>query len=95
MSIKNLSDNLRLLCSYKKSISNVCRDLKINRQQFNKYLSGKTAPSSNNLRKICDYFGVEEHEIMLPNQDFNDLISARPTTLLFLKKLRPLFFIVI
>jgi len=79
MSIKNLSDNLRLLCSYKKSISNVCRDLKINRQQFNKYLSGKTAPSSNNLRKICDYFGVEEHEIMLPNQDFNDLISARPT----------------
>ncbi|WP_432472438.1 helix-turn-helix domain-containing protein [Amphritea sp. HPY] len=74
----NLADNLRLLCSYKKSISEVCRELQINRQQFNKYLSGKTTPSGNNLRKICDYFGIEEHEMVLPQDEFESIIRVRP-----------------
>lgn len=78
MSKPHLANNLRLLCSYKKSISGVCRDLDINRQQFNKYLSGNTTPSGNNLRKICDYFGVEEHEIRMPEEDFAKIIQARP-----------------
>lgn len=78
MNTQYLADNLRLLCSYKKSISKVCRELQINRQQFNKYLSGKTAPSSNNLRLICDYFGVEEHEILLPPESFSELLSTKP-----------------
>ncbi|MGB1236974.1 MAG: helix-turn-helix domain-containing protein [Pseudomonadales bacterium] len=73
-----LADNLRLLCSYKKSISEVCRELNINRQQFNKYLGAKTTPSGNNLRKICDYFGVEEHEITLPHEEFEALIKVKP-----------------
>ncbi|MEH6651531.1 MAG: helix-turn-helix transcriptional regulator [Motiliproteus sp.] len=78
MSKQNLADNLRLLCSYKKSISEVCRELDINRQQFNKYLSGKTAPSGNNFRLICDYFGVEEYEILMPHDEFEPIIRARP-----------------
>lgn len=78
MSKPHLANNLRLLCSYKKSISSVCRDLEINRQQFNKYLSGNTTPSGNNLRKICDYFGVEEHEIRMPQEDFSKIVQARP-----------------
>jgi len=78
MNKQNLSDNLRLLCNYKKSISEVCRELEINRQQFNKYLSGKTSPSGNNLRKICDYFGVEEHEVVLPADEFEAIIRIRP-----------------
>lgn len=78
MSKQNLADNLRLLCCYKKSISEVCRELEINRQQFNKYLGGRTAPSGSNLRKICDYFGVEDHEIWMPHDEFAQLIRARP-----------------
>tara|TARA_R110002167_G_scaffold23131_6_gene82449 strand:- start:1011 stop:1838 length:828 start_codon:yes stop_codon:yes gene_type:complete len=80
MSKQHLADNLRLLCSYKKSISEVCRELEINRQQFNKYLSAKTAPSGNNLRLICDYFGVEEYEILMPHDEFEPIIRARPVT---------------
>lgn len=75
----SLADNLRLLCNYKKSISQVCRELQINRQQFNKYLSAKTTPSGANLRKICDYFGIEEHEIGLPHEEFEAMISVRPS----------------
>lgn len=78
MSKPFFADNLRLLCSYKKSISGVCRELVINRQQFNKYLSGSTMPSGNNMRKICDYFGVEEYEIHMPSEEFEKLVKARP-----------------
>lgn len=78
MNKQNLADNLRLLCSYKKSISEVCRELEINRQQFNKYLGGKTSPSGNNLRRICDYFGIEDHEIMLPVDEFEQIIRVHP-----------------
>ncbi|WP_438463153.1 helix-turn-helix domain-containing protein [Marinomonas sp. PE14-40] len=78
MNKQNFADNLRLLCNYKKSISEVCRELEINRQQFNKYLSAKTTPSGNNLRRICDYFGLEEHEIYLPHEEFEEIIRVRP-----------------
>lgn len=50
----------------------------MNRQQFNKYLSGRTTPSGNNLRKICDYFGIEEHEAFLPTEEFESIIRIRP-----------------
>ncbi|MEH6577189.1 MAG: helix-turn-helix transcriptional regulator [Amphritea sp.] len=80
MNKQNFADNLRLLCNYKKSISEVCRELEVNRQQFNKYLSGKTTPSGNNLRRICDYFGVEEHEIVLPSEEFEQIIRVRPSS---------------
>lgn len=73
-----LATNLRLLCSYCPSISSVSRDLGISRQQFTKYLSGKSTPSVNNLRKISDYFGVEETEILLSCEEFKELVSIKP-----------------
>ena len=82
----NFPLNLRLLCNHYKSISQVCRRAAINRQQFNKYLSGKSVPSRHNLRKICDFFGVEEYEIFLPHDDFKKIIrvnredSAKPSS---------------
>lgn len=42
----------------------------INRQQFNRYLSGESMPSYKNLKKICDFFGVESEEIVLSNKTF-------------------------
>jgi len=75
----DLAENLRLLCSYYKSIAEVCRRLDVNRPQFNRYLSGQYKPSSHHMRRICDFFGVEAHEIVMPHSLFAQLISVRPT----------------
>jgi transcriptional regulator with XRE-family HTH domain len=69
--------NLRFACSFFPSISHVCRKLQINRQQFNAYLSGERTPSQFNLKKLCDYFGVEESEMFLSHDQFAELISGR------------------
>lgn len=70
--------NLELLCSHYSSVSEVCRRLGINRQQFNKYLAGRAEPSRHNLRRICSFFGVEESEITLPHRRFAEIIDLRP-----------------
>lgn len=75
---EDFASNLRLLCSYYKSIAEVCRRLNINRPQFNRYLSGRHRPSANTLLKFCDFFGVDEHEILLPHSQFEQLIRLRP-----------------
>ncbi|WP_323776214.1 helix-turn-helix transcriptional regulator [Leisingera sp.] len=77
MAVKNFSKNLRLLCSYSRSISDLCERLSINRQQFHRYLNGQSRPSHRNMLKICDHFGVEEHEILMDAQDFRQLIAVR------------------
>lgn len=70
--------NLRLLCSYHRSIAEVCEALGINRSQFNRYLSGETFPSLRTMRRICDFFGVEESEILLPKGRFSNLVTLKP-----------------
>ncbi|MBI1905744.1 MAG: helix-turn-helix transcriptional regulator [Rhodocyclales bacterium] len=75
---ENFAHNLRLLCRYYRSIAEVCRRLDINRPQFNRYLSGRYRPSAHTLRRFCDFFGVEEHEILLPSGQFERLVQVRP-----------------
>jgi transcriptional regulator with XRE-family HTH domain len=75
---QELPRNLKLLCSYYDSVSEVCRRLGLNRQQFNKYLAGRSVPSRHNLRRICDFFGVEESEILLPHRRFAEIVDLRP-----------------
>lgn len=70
--------NLSLLCGYYRSVSEVCRRLGVNRTQFNRYLHGDTQPSRQVMRKICDFFGVEQHEIFLPPHQFSQIIQVRP-----------------
>ncbi|WP_284165374.1 helix-turn-helix transcriptional regulator [Frigidibacter sp. SD6-1] len=77
----SLPQNLRLLCSYGRSASEICRRLGLNRQQMNKYLSGHTRPSLSTLRRICDFFGVDEAEILMPPRDFATLVRLRPPRL--------------
>lgn len=74
---EDFASNLRLLCGYYRSIAEVCRLLRINRSQFNKYLSASTLPSTYILRSICDFFGVEEYEIFLPHAQFAEIIQVR------------------
>jgi len=69
--------NLKLACSHYRSISEVCRQLSINRAQFNKYLSGQSRPTAYNLKRIGDFFGVEDYELGLPAEQFARLIGAR------------------
>jgi transcriptional regulator with XRE-family HTH domain len=73
--------NLRLLCSYGRSISDICRQLGINRQQFSRYVGGSTRPSLSTLRRICDFFGIDEHEILLDREAFRKVTRSRPPAL--------------
>lgn len=81
MAISNLSENLRLLCGYGRSVSEICRRIGINRQQFNKYLTGQTQPSLATLRRICDFFGVDEAEVLQDHSAFVKLVRLRPPVL--------------
>jgi transcriptional regulator with XRE-family HTH domain len=75
---KEFSVNLRVLCSYYRSVADVCRKLNINRAQFNRYLNGTSQPSSHTLERICDFFGVEVAEIYLQREQFLQIVQVRP-----------------
>ncbi len=61
-----LSHNLRLHARKYESISALCRACGVNRQQFNKYLTGETLPSLLNLVKIANILGVEIDDLVTP-----------------------------
>lgn len=59
------SANLRHACSLRRSVSEICRELGINRQQFNRYVNGEAVPSAHNLARIAAFFGVKPADFML------------------------------
>lgn len=58
--------NLRLLSKQYPSISQLSRDLGINRTQFNRYLSGESFPRPDVLDRICDFFEVDARILLDP-----------------------------
>ena len=56
--VERFSANLRFLCERHSSITAVCQKIGLNRQQFNKYLSGVHLPSPGNIRLISQFFGL-------------------------------------
>lgn len=58
--------NLRRLAEDHKSISALARDLRINRTQFNRYLSGESFPRPDVLARICDFFEVDARVLLEP-----------------------------
>lgn len=58
--------NLRVLCQDAASISALCRDLGINRTQFNRYLGGESFPRPDVLHRICTYFNVDARILLEP-----------------------------
>lgn len=74
--IVDFAANLRYLCDQKGSVSHVCRKAKINRQQFNKYLSGRHLPSPNNIRVIAEHFGLTPELMFSEHSDFRALIDG-------------------
>lgn len=75
--MENFSENLRQLCSFHRSVADVCRQIGINRQQFNKYLAGDTKPSANNLRLISAYFCMNSDDLFLPRREFETRVQMR------------------
>jgi transcriptional regulator with XRE-family HTH domain len=75
--MREISENLRVLCASRPSVSQICRELGINRSQFNRYLAGSSAPRPALMRRICDYFGVEPFELAMPAAEFQAVIRAR------------------
>ncbi|MBU2962620.1 helix-turn-helix domain-containing protein [Citreicella sp. C3M06] len=61
--------NLRQLGENAPSISALCRDLGINRTQFNRYLAGESFPRPDVLHRICEFFGVDARVLLEPVDD--------------------------
>lgn len=68
-----IGENITRLAKSRGNISTVCRRLGINRQQFNKYLSGQHVPSQVNLNAICDFFGVKFADLISPDMEIPDV----------------------
>lgn len=81
MTQRTFAQNLGYLCGFYSSVAEVCRRLGMNRQQFNKYLSGQVRPSRHNMHRICDFFGVNESEMLLEHGRFVETISLRKAPL--------------
>lgn len=60
---ENLAVNLRRLCAAHGSIAAVCREMGVNRQQFDRYLTMDALPNRATTARICAFFGIEEAEL--------------------------------
>lgn len=74
--LADFAANLRYLCDQRGSVSHVCRKAKINRQQFNKYLSGRHLPSPGNVKIIAEHFGLNPELMFSEHADFRALIDG-------------------
>ena len=79
--------NLRLLCQGHSTISSICRELEINRTQFNRYLSGESFPRPDVLHKICSFFKTDARILLEPL----DQIEAKNTNALIHPEMRAYF----
>lgn len=66
----SFAQNLRSICAEYGSIAQVCREIGINRQQFNRYLNGGGMPSAHNLRRIARHFDLPEAQLFANHDDF-------------------------
>lgn len=70
--------NLQILANEHVSVAALCRELGINRTQFNRYLAGESFPRPDVLHRICTFFGVDARILLEPV----DRLRAPPTDLL-------------
>lgn len=71
-----LPENLRILSERAGTVTDLCRRIGINRQQFNKYLAGTHAPSRTNLRAIAGFFGLNEEVLFSAPNDFRSMMDG-------------------
>ena len=73
---RNLCANLRFLCRFQKSASFVAREIRINRQQFERYLTGASLPSPNIQQRIAAYFGITPELLTGPPEELRQSVRA-------------------
>lgn len=61
------AQNLRKQCEKFESIADACKQIDVNRQQFNKYLSSAMLPNARTLKRICQVLEIEEWELFVPS----------------------------
>ncbi|WP_254439314.1 helix-turn-helix domain-containing protein [Ruegeria arenilitoris] len=61
--------NLRQLSRQYSSVSELCRQLGINRTQFNRYLSGESFPRPDVLDRMCRFFEVDARILLRPLEE--------------------------
>ncbi|WP_092080636.1 helix-turn-helix domain-containing protein [Poseidonocella sedimentorum] len=74
-------ENLRKLATRHASVAALCRDLGINRTQFNRYLAGESFPRPDVLYRICDFFEVDARVLLEPVEEIEeseDNVFAHP-----------------
>jgi len=67
--------NLRRLSAEFPSVAGLCRDLGINRTQFNRYLSSESFPRPDVLYKICEFFQVDARILLEPVDNLQPIAS--------------------
>ncbi|MDG1472346.1 MAG: helix-turn-helix transcriptional regulator [Ascidiaceihabitans sp.] len=75
--------NLRYLAKEYPSISELSRQLGINRTQFNRYLAGESFPRPDVLARICDFFDIDARVLLEPIETITS--GSDPLSSLFLK----------
>lgn len=72
-------------------MSAVCRELRINRTQFERYLQGQTVPNKATAKLICDYFKIDEAELYQGHGAAESTIPGLPpiSESLFKQLIRP------
>ncbi|NMG40373.1 helix-turn-helix domain-containing protein [Chelativorans sp. ZYF759] len=68
--------NLKYACSTRVSISDFCREVGLNRQQFNRYINGQARPSPHNLLRIASAFGLEPGDFTAPPEEFRRRLAT-------------------
>lgn len=74
---ENFRKNLLFCCDHYRSISDLCRRVGLNRQQFNRYLSGEALPSRHNFKLLTEFFGLETDELLQPHARFAGSFARR------------------
>lgn len=75
--IYNLRDNLRRIVGTMQNVSSAAKELEINRQQLNKYLSGTSTPSLRTLAIFAQRFNVSVDDLFLSPPAFEQLYAPR------------------
>ena len=72
----DFSQNLRHVVASVGTSASVCRDLGLNQQQFSKYVNGVSRPSPYNLRKLAQYFGLDDEDFDQPYHVFTQRFAS-------------------
>ncbi|MDF1854026.1 helix-turn-helix transcriptional regulator [Pseudooceanicola sp.] len=67
--------NLRQLSNRYPSIAGLCRELGINRTQYNRYLSGESFPRPDVLQRICTFFDTDARILLEPVDQLSPIAS--------------------